>query len=447
MTSNDVVGGAADESSSASSEGSRRLSFVHVTQLSDLIAQARLYPQGVARADLVETLSMGRNAVDRRLKTAVEMNLLVPAGRGMSTGGRAPEMWRFNPEAATILAVSLSYRESTAALMTLGGEVLERVTWDEGIINEPRTVEASIVKHLRRLAKARPELGEPWALGISVPCPIDFRDGSFAKPVAEADTSSGHSWTGYPLRAHLAEKLRISVWIDDEVNTLALAAASRVGAPSEILYVRISLGLGMGIVSNGQVHRGAGAASGEIAHIQVAGTGGETCRCGRRGCLETVISGGAMEHEARAPQALRASPYLREVMSEHDEIVDTDVFRGVAQGDRVCVRIATEAADRLAGVLAVLITTYNPGEVVLGGTVTLSGQFVAQVVGQSLRRRVLPVTAERLRVRMGDPDDALVGACRLAADRVLSPHVMQVWMPHGSPTGVEELITHRRQDA
>ena len=59
---------------------------------------------------------MGRNAVDRRLRTAVGMGLIRPAGRGVSSGGRAPQMWRFNPDAATLLALSVSYRRSTAAL-------------------------------------------------------------------------------------------------------------------------------------------------------------------------------------------------------------------------------------------------------------------------------------------------------------------------------------------
>ncbi|QPL05256.1 MULTISPECIES: ROK family protein [Actinomyces] len=420
-------------------------SFVHVTQLSDLIAQARSYPQGVARADLVESLSMGRNAVDRRLRTAVEMGLLVPAGRGVSTGGRAPEMWRFNPDAATILTLSVSYRRTTAALMSIGGHVLERVTWDAGLLDEPAQVLADAVGHLTTLRSARPDLPPPWGVGVGLPTPVDFRDGSIVRPVA--GTNGLTSWTGLPLRRTLAEALQLSVWVDDEVNLMALAAASRVGAPKDLLYIRFSLGLGMGIVSSGQVHRGAGAASGEIAHIQMAGASGPSCRCGRRGCLETVVSGGAMEQAASTPQALKTSSYLRAVMSKQNEIRDIDVFRGVAQGDRVCVRIATEAADRLAIVLAVVTTTYNPGEIVLGGDVTASGQLFAQVVGQALRRRVLPSTSERLRIRMGDPDDALIGACRLAADRLLSPHVMHTWLAHGSPVGVDELVTHKRQDA
>lgn len=440
---------AGDEAGEASPAPRRRTrrppSFVHVTQLSGLIAEARSYPQGVARADLVESLTMGRNAVDRRLRTAVDMGLLTPAGRGMSTGGRAPEMWRFNPEAATVLALAVSYRRTTAALMSIGGEVLERTTWDTGLVDGPDKVIPAAINSLRDLRGCRPERPDPWGVGVSLPVPVDFRDGTIALPVAGTD--GGPSWTGYPVRRRLAGALGLSAWVDDEVNMMALAAASRVGAPKDLLYIRFSLGLGMGIVSSGQVHRGAGAASGEIAHIQISGAAGVACRCGRRGCLETVVSGGAMERDACTPQALNTSPYLRQVMSERGAIRDTDVFRGVAQGDRVCVRIATEAADRLAVVLAVVTTTYNPGEVVLGGDAAASGPLFEQVVSQALRRRVLPETSARLRIRMGSPDDALIGACRLTTERLLSPHVMHVWLANGTPVGVDELVTHKRQDA
>lgn len=112
----------------------------------------------------------------------------------------------------------------------------------------------------------------------------------------------------------------------------------------------------------------------------------------------------------------------------------------------MCVRLRTEAADRLSVVLTVLTTTYNPGEVVLGGGVAQAGELFSRAVGQALRRRVLPATSERLRVRVGSEDDTLDGVCRMVADALLSDPVMHIWLPHGSPVGVAELVTHCRSD-
>lgn len=421
------------------------MSFVHVTQLSGLLAQARAYPGGVARADLVETLTMGRNAVDRRLRTALDLDLLEPAGRGMSTGGRAPELWRFNPRSGTVLALSIAYRSSTAALMTLDGAVVERRDWAAGLLNPPQDVAAQALVHLQELRGARPDLPAPWGVGVSIPMPVDFRDGSVVDPVAGSDQTP--VWTTFQVRPWLMERLGLSVWMDDEVNAMALAAATRVGAPKDLLYIRLSLGLGMGIVSSGTVHRGAGASSGEIAHIQVGSSQGIVCRCARRGCLETLTSGAAMEKAASTAQALAASAHLRAAKDERGRVLIEDVLHGAAAGDRVCRRIVTEATDRIAGVLAVVTTTYNPGEIVLGGQSAIAGELVSATFNQAIRRRVLPVTSQRLRVRAGHVDDALTGICALAVERLLSPHVMATWLPLGSPDRCPELATHRRQDA
>ncbi|PHP52761.1 ROK family protein [Actinomyces ruminis] len=316
------------------------------------------------------------------------------------------------------------------------------------MLSDPQAVTSHALEHFAALRNRHPELPPAWGLGVCIPTAVDFRDGTLIAPATARTGGASDTlmWTGFPLRQQLTQQLNLPVWLDDEVNVMALAAAKRIGAPQDLLYVRLSLGLGMGIVSHGKVHRGAAAASGEIAHIQMAGSGGRACRCGRRGCLETTLSGGAMEDAAVTPQALKRSPYLRR-LDESSGIRCEHVFHGAAEGDPVCVRLLTEAADRLSVVLAVLTTTYNPGEVVLGGGVTQAGEFFSRAVGQALRRRVLPATSERLRVRMGKEDDALNGACRMVTDWLLSPHVMHVWLPHGSPAGVQELVTHRRQDA
>ncbi len=422
-------------------------SYVHVAQLSDLLAEARRYPTGISRADLVETLSLGRNAVDRRLRTALDLGLLVDAGRGPSTGGRAPATWRFNPAGGTVLVLRISYSSSLAALTDLGGQVIDRVDWDQGMFDHPTDFLPSAVKHLRELAARHPQ-AHPWGLGVSIPLPVDFRDGTLIDPISVA-LGEDNPWTHVDLRRRLAVALEMSVWVDDEVNMMSLAAATRRGAPPDLLYVRFGLGLGMGIVSGGRVHRGIGATSGEIAHIQVSGASRRRCRCGRTGCLETYVSGGAFQEVAARPEALRHSKHLKAAMDDHGRITPEDVFAGVAGGDRVCVRIATESADKLAGVLAVLATTYNPGEIVIGGAVTESGDLMASIIGQALRRRVLPNTSQRLRVRMGGRHqaDEITGTARLVTNSLLAPHPLFDWLPHGHPAGVRKLIEHRRQDA
>lgn len=417
-----------------------------LNQIYAILCEARRYPRGVARADLMDELALSRAIIDSRIETARRLGLLRASGRGASTGGRAPELWAYNADAGTVLALSMSYRTSAAALVSLDGTLLERRDWETGMIAPPEEALARSIEVLEDLASCLEKTrgSRPWAVGAALPTPVDFRDGSLIDPVASSDGAG--DWVGFPLRRRLSAALGTAVWVDDEVNAMALAAATRIGAPKDLLYVRLSLGTAMGIVSGGTLHRGAGATSGEIGHIQVAGLEGDRCRCGRRHCLETKVGGRALESAASTPAALAASPYLRSLAAGQLGITMASVYRGAATGDRVCARIVTEAAEHVASVLAVLATAYNPAEIVIGGEAVAAGPMLARILGAAIRRRVLPVTAERMRVRLGEPNDALHGIGRLVADRLLSPHQLTLWAPHGSPAGVEELITQRRQD-
>ncbi|MDO4259248.1 MAG: ROK family protein [Actinomycetaceae bacterium] len=419
----------------------RQVSFTHVSQIADVVSCVRSQPAGIARSAICRKLTLGRNAVEQRLRTAVDLNLITVGGFGASTGGRAPKVWQFNPAAGTILVVAISIRSTIVALTDLGGKILHQREIPVGILVPPAHATKQILQALSELRAAHSDLPDAWGCGLTVPLPVDVSTGRLVNPVAQS-TGAKDEWVEFPVKETFARTLGVPVWIEDEVDAMAHTAALRPGAPPDLLYVRLSLGLGLGIVSGGKVHRGSIGTSGELAHIQVDATGPYTCRCGRRGCLETYVSGGALEQAASKSQVWWKSPYLRSVHDKRGQIRMEDVFSGVAKGDAVCTKLAADAGIRLAGVLAVLVTTYNPGEIVIGGAVTESGNLFASVVDRAIRSRVLPASAERLSVRMGGKDrsDKLEGAAHLVVDWLLKPASMALWLPSGSPARAAHIL-------
>lgn len=276
------------------------------TQRYEIVAQARLHGSGVSRNDLIDELGYSRRAVDARLETAAGLGLVVPAGRGPSSGGRGPDMHRFAPEAGTVLGLAVSYDSSSAVLADLSGAVLAREDWPEGVRAGPQTILPRAVAALERLRSRAPADRPPWGLGVTVPTPVDFRTGDLVEPVASEGDS--RVWTGLPLRESLERTLSMPVWVDDEV------------------------------------------------------------------------------------------------------------------------------------------TTYNPGQIVIGGEAAAAGPLLPRAIAQEVRQRVLPLLAERLVVRTGDSDDALTGVCRLVFDRLISPHWLGLWIDAAYPAGVAALVGRRRQD-
>ena len=98
-------------------------------------------------------------------------------------------------------------------------------------------------------------------------------------------------WAGLNAADELSERLGMPVAVDNDANLGALAEIS-FGAGrglKDVIYVMVSSGIGAGIVLGGQLHRGVTGLAGELGHVLVR-SDGAVCRCGNRGCLETVAS-------------------------------------------------------------------------------------------------------------------------------------------------------------
>lgn len=390
-----------------------------------------LTPEGMTSAALCAELGLGRATVNRRLHDGQRRGLLSTAGRAPSTGGRSPVIWRFEKTAGAVAVLCVNIRSSLVALTDLRGRVLAREDWGQGVIDPPLDVARSAA-HRLDLLLARSGM-RPWGLGVTVPTPVEAATG---RPVALLERDRLDSpWVGFNLGGWLADRTGLPVSVEDEITAMSLTAARRPGAPASLLYVRMSAGLGLGIVSDHRVHRGATDTSGEFGHIQVYSSSSRQCRCGRMGCLEAYVSGSALEQEASQRSVRLVSQVLLRSYDRHGRVWMEDLFAGAAQGDATCVNLLTRAGTRLGAVLALLATVYSPGEIVVGGKVTASGRLFASAVEQALRQRVLPVTARRLRVRPGGgaEQDEITGAVWSVVDRALAADELARWFEIGSP--------------
>ena len=136
------------------------------------------------------------------------------------------------------------------------------------------------------------------------------------------------NWRREPLRAKVAERVRLPVVVDNDANTAALAEC-RFGAGRGhrfVLCATLGTGIGGALVFDNRVYRGANGMAGEFGHMQVV-PDGHRCECGNRGCWEQYASGNALVRDAR--ELVRAdSPmahHLRELVDG-----DADAARGPA---------------------------------------------------------------------------------------------------------------------
>ena len=218
--------------------------------------------------------------------------------------------------------------------------------------------------------------------GVGLPGPIDRRTGTVGSAVILP------GWAGIPAGETLGLRLGVQVQVDNDANLGALAEAS-FGAGrghSDIVYVRLGSGVGGGLVIGGRLHTGAAGLAGEIGHVQVR-PDGAVCRCGNRGCLETIA----------ADAAIRA---LLRPTRGHD-VTRRELLELVASGDLGATRVVNDAGRAVGRVLADLCNVVNPEAIVVGGELSEAGEPLLSGIREAVDRYALPGAADVVEVVHG----------------------------------------------
>ena len=270
----------------------------------DEIRQAR----SRSRAELVARTGLSRGVVAQRVAELIELGLVVDDEIGPSTGGRPPRQMTFRADAGHVLVADLGATSIDVAVTDLDGRIL-------GHRDEPSDIAAGPEACLQRVDELFAELttatrdlpGRLWGIGIGIPGPVEFRSG---RPVSPPIMPG---WDDYPVRERFVAQYAAPVWVDNDVNLLALGewrSGIAVGHDN-VIVVKIGTGIGAGIISNGRIHRGAQGSAGDVGHIQVVEDNSVICRCGNVGCLEALAGGGAIGRDGLAAAVEGRSDRLR----------------------------------------------------------------------------------------------------------------------------------------
>ncbi len=272
---------------------------------------------GITKPQLVHRVGLGRSVVGQRVAELEAAGLVAAAGLGPSTGGRAPRRLRLRAEAGLVIGVDCGATHMVVGVADLLGTVLARADEPIEVADGPDAVLSRAEDLIDRLLAQLRSPSPVWGIGIGVPGPVEFDSGlPVAPPIMPG-------WDGYPIRDRFAVRYAAPVWVDNDVNLLALAelrAHRGAAATDDMLFVKISTGIGAGLVSGGRLHRGANGCAGDIGHVAVAEADGVVCRCGNVGCLEAVAGGAALTRDARRLAESGTSPLVAEMLAMSGEI-------------------------------------------------------------------------------------------------------------------------------
>ena len=277
-----------------------------------------------------------------------------------------------------------------------------------------------------------------WGIGVGVPGPVEFSTGqSISPPIMPG-------WHAYPIRQHLGERFGLPVWVDNDVNIMALGELrmGRVRGKRNVIYLKIGTGIGAGIICDGRLYRGEQGCAGDVGHVAVQERSDAICRCGKRGCLEALAGGAGIARDGTIAAEAGQSPYLAALLQQGRPVTAEDVSKAAQRGDPVCKDLLLHSGRLVGEVLATIVNFYNPGLILIGGGVAMAGDVLLAAVRETVYRRSLPLATRDLQISLSPLGDlaALQGASAMVTDELFAPSQIVRWLKHGSPADVAGVL-------
>ncbi|MCA4134370.1 ROK family transcriptional regulator [Arthrobacter sp. M4] len=361
------------------------------------------------RAELALSTGLARSTVASRIDALMLSGLVGPAGEAVSSGGRPPSRFAFNPSARVVLAVDVGATHVNVAVTDLGGKVLAEHRLQQEVADGPEAVLDRLVAEGKRLlAAADRSLDELAGIGIGLPGPVEHDTGTPVKPPIMP------GWDGFDVVRYVQRSLPVPVLVDNDVNIMALGERTAHWPEHDnFFFVKVATGIGSGIISSGELQRGANGTAGDLGHVRVPRGDDVLCTCGNYGCLEAMASGPAIARQLRE-QGLDASS-------------GADVRRLVSAGNLQAIQGLRQAGRDIGDVLATVVNLLNPSVIVIGGSIGDSGEHLVAGIREVVYRRSLPLATSHLRIGLSLAGNkaAILGASQMVTQHVLSPAVIE----------------------
>ncbi len=396
-----------------------RVAMSRWTQLSAnerSVLEGVFWAHGPSREALSARLAFSKTRANALVAGLIEQGWLDEVGLRASSGGRRAETLQLHRGLGVLLCADLGATSVDLAVLTPDLQVLARHAEPIDVRDGPAPV-LSRVRTLMRELLARSGLKpkQVIAIGVGVPGPVDFASGQLVEPPLMP------RWDSFSIRDDLRADYDAPVWVDNDVNLMALGELWRLKRTlMNFLVIKVGTGIGCGVVCHGEVYRGANGSAGDVGHICVD-PDGPRCHCGNLGCVETMAAGPAIARAAAEAAHTGRSALLAERLQQQGELTPEDVGHASRAGDAAANGIVQSAGALIGQMLASVVNFFNPSHVFVGGGVTRIGPLFLASLRQSVYQRSLALSTRHLEITVSPLGDqsGLIGAGVLAMQELL----------------------------
>ena len=378
----------------------------------------------LSRAQLAIRTGLNKSTVSSLVEDLLVRRLIREAGINSVGTGRPATLLEINPQAGCTVSVELGVDFVAVGLTDFLGKIL----WRKKVGVDPTESQGKMLDTAKVLIEKAlascDEMGFP-VLGVSfsIPGTVDLDAGLviFAPNL---------NWHNVPLRDKFFKSTGLKVFIENDANAAALGE-HLFGVARQLrdfVFVFAGVGLGGGLFLNGQLYRGKGGYAGEIGHTAImAEPFQRPCHCGRLGCWETYANQHSIIQRVQTRLGAGEISVIPKLMTDKNSMLSLDIIKQAADvGDGIALDALAEAGTAMGIGFAGLVNIFNPEKIILGGPVSVVGEYLLPSIRESVKKHAMTEIAVQTDVGLSafGPEASLIGAAAVVVDDVLKnpPH-------------------------
>lgn len=365
-------------------------------------------------ADLAKELDLSVPTITKLITELIEDGFVLDFGKQETVGGRRPNVYGLNPDSGYFIGVDIKRYMINMTLINFKGEAIDfRKDIPYQLENTPEALNklcGIIIKYIEGKSHLKDRI---LCLGINVS--------------GRVNSESGFSYSYFyfeekPLSELIENQVGVKCFIDNDSRAMAYGEYMCGVAKEEknMIFVNIGWGVGIGIIVNGRLYYGKSGFSGEFGHVYTFDNE-IICQCGKKGCLETEASGLAIHRMLLERMKNGSNTILQKKVESGQPLLLEDIINAALNEDILSIEIIEEAGNNLGRSIAGLINVFNPELLVIGGTVSLTGDYIMLPIKSAVKKYSLNLVNKDTEIKiskLGDKAGA-IGAGLLARAKML----------------------------
>ena len=365
-------------------------------------------------ADLSKELNTSIPTITKLVGDRIEDGFLKEVGKIDTNGGRRPSVYGLNPDAGYLVGIDIRRKYINYTVTDFKGNVIES---REKVALTVQNSEESFRQLCRDLKAQLKENGidpeKVLAYGFNL--------------TGRVNNETGYCFTYFigedkPIASVLSDEMGKPAFVENDSRAMTYGEyiCGVANNESNMLFINIGWGLGMGMILDGKLSYGKSGFSGEVGHFPILNNN-QICHCGKTGCLETGASGSAiyrifMEKLKEGRTSMLSEKYNRGENIHIEEIIDA-----VQEEDVLAIEVIEEIGTTLGRAIAGLINIFNPELIVLGGNVAETKEYLLLPVRSAIQKHSLNIINSDTTIKFSKLGDkaGTIGSCILSRSKLL----------------------------